>query len=234
MPGIAGIDGCRAGWVVVHEDQAGKRRCSVAGDIRSAVAGLGGCSIIGIDIPIGLPEAGPRACDVEARALLAPHRGASVFPAPIRPILDAASHAEACERRAQIDGRRISIQSFNILMKIREVESFLQAEPVAVARFHEVHPELAFAVLNGNTALARPKRKPAGLAARYALLSSCVDPAEIDAQLERWPRGDVGADDILDAYAVLLAARRIRDGSGRRVPGIPVADACGIDMAIWF
>ena len=38
---------------------------------------------LAIDIPIGIPEAGARPADREARALLGPRRN-SVFPAPVR------------------------------------------------------------------------------------------------------------------------------------------------------
>lgn len=50
-----------------------------------------------IDVPIGLPEAGPRTCDLEARRLLRAPRASSVFPAPLRSMLSAHDQHEASE-----------------------------------------------------------------------------------------------------------------------------------------
>jgi predicted RNase H-like nuclease len=89
-PRVAGVDGCRAGWVVVLRDrQTGAARARVVRDF-AAVLGLPEApAAIAIVVPIGLPDfalPGGRACDRGARALL-PSRASSVFSAPSRAAL---------------------------------------------------------------------------------------------------------------------------------------------------
>src|SRR5206468_1411244 len=50
--------------------------------------------VIGVDIPIGLPESGARPADVAARRFVGP-RASSVFTTPQRAVLEAPSYAEA-------------------------------------------------------------------------------------------------------------------------------------------
>ncbi|MBS3822094.1 MAG: DUF429 domain-containing protein, partial [Phycisphaerae bacterium] len=73
--------------------------------------------IVAIDVPIGLTDAGKRECDVAARRCLGRPRGNSVFPAPIRPMLEAQSHAEACRIGRAVDGRGLTVQAWSILAK---------------------------------------------------------------------------------------------------------------------
>jgi predicted RNase H-like nuclease len=74
-----------------------------------------------LDIPIGLPLRGSRACDLEARRLLGWPRLTSVFPAPLRPMLTATSYQEAQHIRREIDGKGCSRQAYGIQSKVREV-----------------------------------------------------------------------------------------------------------------
>jgi hypothetical protein len=90
---LAGVDACRAGWVVALAGGTGSGG-GAFDDVEvqvvatfAEVLGLGAATVA-VDIPIGLPDAGPRVCDVAARRLLGPRRS-SVFPAPVRAALDA-------------------------------------------------------------------------------------------------------------------------------------------------
>ena len=148
-----------------------------------------------IDIPIGLLD-GPRPCDVQARALLGPRRS-SVFPAPSRRLLRARRYAGQC-----------SIQLWNILYKIREVDEALT--PRLQRRVREAHPECSFALLNG-APLRFAKKKPEGLAERRALIEQLFGPV---------PRlAGAAPDDVLDAYALLWSARREASGTARVLGG---------------
>ena len=233
MRTVAGMDGCRAGWFVVRRDASGAVDLAVFSAFPDAVAALSDCAAIGVDIPIGLPDRGARACDVLARQRLSPQRAASVFPAPIRPILDCADYVEACDRRERIEGKRMSKQAYNIVPKIIDVDEVLQKDSALASRIYEVHPELAFSALAGRP-LSHPKRTPNGIAERQALLENHGGPLVLDEALARWPRSEVARDDVLDAVAVMLAADRIAAGEGRRLPAEPISDSTGLDMAIWF
>ena len=73
---VGGLDGCPGGWVLVTTSASGGDRChvEVVEDLASVIADLdaGRLAVAAIDIPIGLPERGPRRCDTEARKLIGP------------------------------------------------------------------------------------------------------------------------------------------------------------------
>ncbi len=58
--------------------------------------------------------------------------------------------------------------------------------------------------------------------------------AELEVWFRRWPRRLVGADDILDACALVLAAQRILTRQAVRLPPAPPTDARGLRMEIWY
>ena len=111
---LLGIDGCPAGWYVVRTASSGPITCKVYSRFSDILSETPPGSAIAVDIPIGLTEAGSRQCDRLARKALAPTRSCSVFPAPIRAALNAASHAEASAMCRSIDGKGLSIQSYGI------------------------------------------------------------------------------------------------------------------------
>lgn len=148
---LVGIDGCKAGWVVARiggsvDSLAFNTMPNLtavfeevrAGELR-AIA----------DVPIGLPERGPRVCDRSARALLGSPRRNSVFPAPCRPVLTAGDYREVCELNFRASGRRVTRQLYGILAKIREVDEGMS--PALQTNFREAHPEVTFCGAIGRT-----------------------------------------------------------------------------------
>ena len=155
---LRGVDGCAAGWLVVWAE-AGSHR--VAASLLATIAELAlddPAALTAIDIPIGLHHNGPRPCDQEARLLLGSRRS-SVFPAPVRSVLQARSYNEACELSFQAQGRKLSKQTYNILAKIRAVDALLQAQGSLSQRLVEVHPELSFQQWNNGIPMAHAKKK---------------------------------------------------------------------------
>ena len=225
-PVVAGVDGAPGGWVVVHWAPAG---LSLATASRWHDLPLAAAARIGVDMPIGLSDGPPRACDTAARRQLPRPRKASVFPTPRRYMLGL-SHAAANAEGRRRDGRGLSIQSWHILAKIAELDAALT--PADQARVHEVHPELVFHSLAGGAALP-PKRRAAGRAARLALLDRAGLP-DLRPLLDRQARGRARSDDVLDAAACALAAARIVAGQATRLPEVPDRDARGLHMEIWF
>src|SRR5262249_34071238 len=171
---LIGADGCRGGWITAERigaEVAWSRieRLEVLFEREDVPA------VVAVDAPIGLLERGARACDVAARAALGPRRS-SVFPAPLRPLLQTASYGEASRLREQIEGKRISRQTWGILPKIRELDDLLRANPAARSVTNEVHPEVSFLKLNRDRPLRANKRTPDGRAERLALLRRwCAD-----------------------------------------------------------
>ncbi len=226
---VAGVDGCRSGWVVATTSARGPGPIlsievvdhigTVFDRVRS-----GDLVAVGLDMPIGLPDAGRRACDDLTRARLGPRRS-SVFPTPPRPVLGAADHAEAVRRSRAIDGRGISIQAFNLLAKIAEVDAAI--DPGLTEAVVEAHPESAFAELAG-APLPTTKRTAEGRAARLALL---VGPFPGSAELLTARARGAAADDVLDAAAAAWSARRWAAGTAL-VLGDGSLDSRGLPMRV--
>ena len=228
-----GIDGCPAGWYVVRAGTGGSITSKVYARFADVLADAPSASVIAVDIPIGLTDVGSRRCDDLARRTLAPKRSSSVFSAPLRPVLTAASHQEASTLRRSIDGKGMSIQSFAITRKVREVDVALAASPAHHERVYEVHPEVCFTQLNGGQPMAFAKKKSAGRAQRLGILAGQFGDAPARLLGDR-ARRDVGADDVLDALVALWSALRIGCGQHASLPPIPDHDALGRRMAIFY
>lgn len=226
---VVGVDGCRSGWVVViasAQERTPIRSVEVVDDISTVIAAgrSDRYAAIAIDMPIGLPDSGTRACEPALRKLLGA-RSSSVFPVPPRGVLGSATHEEAVRRGREIDGRGVTIQAFNILRKIEQLDGSIDPDD---QRFtFESHPESAFALLAG-APLTSKKRLVAGREERLALLA---DPFPDSADLLRSrPRG-CAPDDVLDAAAIAWSARRWLEGEALEF-GDDSLDARGLRMRV--
>jgi len=241
---VAGVDGCRAGWVVVLTHSAcgngagASTEMAVAPDFGSVLELARGARVIGVDMPIGLLDAatpGGRDCDRHARRLLGRLRACSVFSPPVRAALVRESYRRALSANRASSAARlgISIECFNLFPSLREVDEALSADPMLAERVTEIHPELSFRALAGAaTGLGQPKRSPRGRSRRVALLHPVFPHL---ARLLKTPLAGVAADDILDAHAVAWSAARVARKSAVCLPAQPAPrDARGLPMAIWY
>jgi predicted RNase H-like nuclease len=160
QPVVGGVDGCPGGWLALVECKDGQPKARVFSRFTDLVNALPNANVIAVDIPIGLPEVGARACDEHARRELAQPRGSSVFPAPLRAVLAARSWEEACMIRLRIDGKRMSKQAWGIVPKVREVDALLRGDAKLAARVFEVHPEVSFAAWAGGPLRHSKKKSP--------------------------------------------------------------------------
>ena len=223
---IAGVDGCRPGWIAMIKDGSSitPRLCVSDEDL---VALFRECAVVAIDIPIGLAERGPRSCDHHARRFLG-RRASSVFPAPLRPLLALSEYAEANRIARNLQKRGISKQGWAIVRKVDQIDRLLQRHRELRGRVYEVHPEVSFAIWNGGAPIEASKRTKEGAAARRALVSAHFG----DEALRSIPRG-AKEDDALDALAALWTAERILDGRARTL-GDARADQTGLPMRIVY
>ncbi len=232
MTRLAGVDGCPAGWICLTMNGPGAPPVlAVYPDVESLLAQSPRPEVLAIDIPIGLTERGPRLADLAARRQLGATRGSSVFPAPIRAVLAAATYAEANAISRARQGKGMSVQSWGIVGKIRQVDGALRREPARRGWVREVHPELSFQAWHGGEAMLHGKKSLAGRREREALVHSRYGPL-----LERirptWRKRDVADDDLLDAAAALWTAERIALGTAVRHPPSPPTDHHGLAMEI--
>lgn len=228
-PPLVGVDGCSAGWLALvwHE---GTLTARIAPTITTLVRGLGDDFLIAIDIPIGLPDSGPRACDRAARSLLGRPRASSVFPCPVRECLAASTYEEAARLHRQADGRAISRQSFTILPKIREIDLFLHSRPMT-DRVLEVHPEVSFAVWNHGRPMLHRKASQAGREERQALIDTAW-PGHRRLVSMSLSKGGWKMDDLNDAFAALWTALRIQRAAAVGISGHEERDSTGVRMEI--
>jgi predicted RNase H-like nuclease len=215
---VLGVDGWRGRWVGALLD--GRRVTLLELADVWAVLAVPGVDVVAIDMPIGLSDDGVRACDVLARKRLG-RAGSSVFPAPLRQVLEARNYAEACRISVAASGRALSKQAWNLVPAIRGVDAALGDPPREDV--WEVHPELSFRALDPE--VADPKVTARGLAQRLRALQRVMD---VDL-LEAPPL--VPAVDALDACAAAWSAQRIAEGTAECV-GDDARDARGRAMRI--
>ena len=220
---LAGVDGYKGGWIAAVDREVGSTAVTTYASF-SLLLGDADLTQIVIDIPIGLLDSGPRACDLAARRLLGPRRS-SVFPAPIRPVLKARSREEACAIWQNIEGKKCPQQLWWILHKIREADEGMT--PDLQRRIREGHPELCFTMMNGGRPMSFRKTRRYGRAERLALLEPHFP--DIVQHLKDVPGATT---DILDAYACLWTARRIKTGLAVSLPQEEERDSRGLRAEI--
>ena len=203
---FVGVDGCRVGWIAIGLESEDNWQVNTFPDVSSLWEHHRQASLILIDIPIGLKAGGKteRRCDPQARKLLGPRRS-SVFPAPCRQAIYASSYREACDVNQRLTGKRLSVENWNIIPKIREVDCLLSDDTSARGHIREIHPELCFWGLAGRP-MQHAKKRSEGLSERTQLLQSIYpQTADIIAHaLSTYRRKDVARDDILDALAAAV------------------------------
>lgn len=188
---------------------------------------LRGLAMTAVDMPIGLPNSGARGCDFLARDRLPAERKSSVFLHFRRPLLGFATYAEA-NAWGKADGKGLAKQAWFLLPKIADIDAWIT--PARQRRVRESHPELVFLHLNGGTPLPK-KSTPEGLDVRRRVLRR-HGLTGIDALADRVDRRKARLDDLYDAAALALAARRFAQGEGVCLDG--GRDARGLRMEIWF
>ena len=196
---VVGCDVARGRWAAVVLDGRGFAGAQVHGSLAAVVDAFPAAQAIVVDIPIGLPEDGPRVADEEARRVVGGRRS-SVFLTPVRAAIETEDPAAASSLSERITGKGTSRQAHALRRMI------LDAEPVArrEGRVHEGHPEVTFATMAG-APLGEPKKTWNGLQARLQLLAEqgIVLPRRVE------PGGDVAPDDLVDAAALAWTARRV-------------------------
>lgn len=238
---VAGVDGCRGGWVAAFRRLDGTEgpRIALLPTFEAVLDAPEAATVIAVDIPIGLAERvgrGGRDCDVQARAGLG-ERQSAVFAVPARAAVAEPDYARACAIALEHSDppRRISKQCFNLFAKIREVDALMT--PELQARVRECHPEAAFWAMNGHRPLAEPKKVksrpyPPGLEARRTLLEAHGFPSDVLRE-KHFASSRVGPDDVLDACACAWTAGRIAEGNALQFPDDPPRDGTGLRMEIW-
>jgi predicted RNase H-like nuclease/ADP-ribose pyrophosphatase YjhB (NUDIX family) len=225
---VLGVDACATGWVGVLLGPEGRPTVHVArtiAELLDLVRATDRPAVVAVDIPIGLPDAGGRLADAEARRALV-GKASSLFTTLTRSAYEAETYEAArAANLAATEGRAsASAQAYALRAKILDVDAWVRARPgIAVV---EVHPELSFARMAGAPVLAG-KKTAEGVAERRRVLAAhgLAAPA--------WFRGGGFAeDDLLDACAAVWTAARHLAGEAESFPAVPEVFSDGIPAAI--
>ena len=221
---IAGVDGCKGGWIACCERE-GRVWFEQHTHLINLLRAYNDIAMVAIDMIIGLPsvaQKGGRAADKAARQKLG-KRAASVFSAPCRAAVYAENYPDSlrASRESGPDGVGLSKQTFHLFPKVKEVDELLRQHPEWRVRMLEVHPELSFWEMNGRREVPS-KHDPAGKKKRVCLLR------------QQGIRSDASSlhKDHLDAGACLWSARRVVAGQHCFVPAVTDLDSVGLAMRI--
>lgn len=230
----AGIDGCKAGWLLITFDKEPAYKVLRTDDDLGKA--LGEYDRVFIDMPIGLEDDRyTRECDSLLRKKLGAEYASSVFSPPIRPALHAPSYVEANMQSYEFTEKKLTVQAWNITPKIRTLDQFLIRNPAWREKVLESHPEILFMTLNGGM-IYQKKNTKKGIRHRLDLVSSRKPVAadffrEIK---EEYRRNEVEEDDIVDAMALALGALQSVEKGIKTLPENPEKDSEGLPKAIHY
>ncbi|MEM9025904.1 MAG: DUF429 domain-containing protein [Verrucomicrobiota bacterium] len=206
-----GLDGARGGWVLSRRVPGSGYGAEVFFcPSLDEVLDITGSERVAVDMPIGLATAvsPQRKWDVDARRVLRGRLSSRVFTPPIQEVLNSASYAEANQRSKALIGKGISVQAWNLVPKIRELEAVLRSSPELSVQWREAHPEIAFANLNGGMPIVGSKKTREGEQIRGELLRRS---AGIRFDLiwghfsQAGVQGRFARDDVLDSLALAVS-----------------------------
>lgn len=226
---VAGIDGCKGGWVAVTvESGAFSQACGHEDDCLERLLSRLDADMAIIDIPIGL-SSGPTGRTVEKamRALLK-GKESSVFNSPCRQALNETSYEEASRQNADVLGVKLSRQSYGILPKIAEADQAVRN--LGQDRAKEGHPEVSFCVADEEPIRAS-KSSAKGMLLRAGVLQRLgFDLASLAQSLPDHAKAK--PDDFIDAAILCWSAQRAALGTSQTIPPDPDKDKMGLTMSI--
>jgi len=212
-----GVDGCPDGWLAVEYEEATFRAAEQYDDIEAIWDVHDDAELILINVPIGLRETDntPRPCDAAARRVLGSPRSRSVFPTPVRGVLDAESYEEARRIQEENTGGSVGAQTWGISNKIRELDEFMLSNQSKVeGTIREAYPEICFWALNDERSTRYSKTGvPVGAFWERVEILEKID-EEILSDIRSAGRGlesKAKNDDLLDAFVLAITGSSLTD-----------------------
>lgn len=235
---VAGVDGCQNGWVAVLLS-GGEGTIIHARTVHELMDQLDGTETILIDMPIGLPKNKEEAeyrPEKRARTFI-PKKGASIFNAPSEQAAYCTNYTDANMTNRHILSKGLSMQSYYICDKIREVDTFIKEDPVHGNMLMESHPEVCFARLAPDKEpILNHKRTPTGKNKRLALLQTYApDVVEgVKRELSSSAALQRIADDVIDATCLAIVALYGVESGFHTTPNEPRKNSHGIPMQMVY
>jgi predicted RNase H-like nuclease len=212
---VLGVDAAAGGWLGVLLLDGYFAGADLQPTIAALLRRFPDASVIGVDIPIGLPVGRGRPADTAARAFVGSERASTVFSTLPAEVLVAPTYAEAAETAVRILGKSLSRQSYALGDRIFEVAEIVASDH----RIIEVHPEVSFRALRGEP-LRYSKHTWSGIAERRALLAAAgiLLPDDLPGG------GHAGPDDVVDAAVAAWSAMRVVQDRSSTLPAEPSGD----------
>lgn len=242
---FVGVDGCSAGWFAVFLAAENEKSCKWKVELFPEFSFLinflkkeyGQVDfLILIDIPIGLKAggSGERLSDLGAREILK-SRKSSIFSVPCREAVYMENYEKACKVNKELAGKSISKQAWNIVPKIRDVDSFLVENRILREKVKEVAPEICFQSFTGSPMKSSKKKVDGFLERIKALREVCLfTDAIVEAAISKYRRKEVAKDDILDALAAAITAKMGYEDGFEYVPCNPETDIEGLNIQMVY
>jgi len=230
-----GADVSRRNWLTVALTEGNNWKVNLFKNLEQMWYLYKTARLILLDIPIGLREEGDkeRICDIEARKLLSSRRS-SVFRAPCRAATQAASYEDAKRVNRDRTSKSLSIQTWGINPKIREVDEFLINNIPVRSRIREIHPEVCFWALNGGKPMRFNKKGEKGFRERIRVLRQVCDHTDDIFKFGMHEyQGKVAVNDILDALVAAVTASKESQGL-LTIPEKPEIDSKGLPMEMVY
>jgi len=208
---VAGVDGCKGGWLVAITEQWPQMKPSlkVCPKFSDVISETRSCSATVIDIPIGLPQSNSeRRCDLQARKAICdsrvPNAHSRVFRPPPRSALQFSDWQGFQRHISELIHISPTKQAFDFSPKIKEVDDGM--DPDLQRRILEFHPEPTWKRIAGYT--LQSKHNAAGLLERLNVLQK-LGANWILEFIDDPVMRKVALDDVLDAVVGLGVADRI-------------------------
>ena len=206
---IIGIDGCKYGWIAIKIGKDSLFSISKHSNFTSIFKTYPSADRYLVDMVIGLADQNhPRDIETMARQKLKPKRASSVFTPPCRSAIYESTYELAKEKNKAILGKSFSIQAWNIVPKIREVDEYILKNKAYKTKISEAHPEVCFASLNNESPMIFRKKEKEGIEERLELLQSIFPKSReiFEKGSAQFLKKEVKPDDIIDALVLAITA----------------------------
>lgn len=235
---VVGVDGCKYGWIAIAIDTDGNFELSKHLNFESIFKIYPKANKYLVDMIVGLGSHSlERNIEKLARVKLKPNRTSSVFTPPCREAVYEKDYASAKLKNIAITGKSISIQAWNIVPKIIEVDQFLIKNKSFQHKIFEAHPEICFATLNNGIPMLEKKSKLEGINERIKLLQKLFSKSNSIFKKGRqlFLKKEVKDDDIVDALVLALTGFLGEKNGYEFISDKPIKqDTHGLEMKMIF
>lgn len=156
-------------------------------------------------------------------------RSSTIFPAPCRQAVYAESVALAYEENERVLGKKFTPLTVGIMLKMREMDKFLQENPQYKNVITESHPEVCFAMLNNKTVMSK-KSEIDGMEERVNILKEYLPELQLNKIALAAKNYKCNVDDIIDAICLAVTGNLVAQCKYKIIPEDPMEDETGLLM----